>query len=53
MNSDGELQFHGPGPGFRARLETAEFDQALEDRVIFWNGSAGHHAAKKPGRVRS
>jgi hypothetical protein len=50
-----ELHFHGP-PAFFQRLESAEFEQAVRegrgDRV-YWNGSAGHHKAKKPGLVRS
>jgi hypothetical protein len=55
---EGELVFLGqPSPGFRQRLETAEFERAVVegrgDRV-YWNGrQARHQATHLPGEVVS
>jgi hypothetical protein len=54
---EGELVFLGPTPGFRQRLETAEFERSVTEgrgNRIYWNGrQARHQATHLPGEVVS
>jgi hypothetical protein len=57
INGSDELEFFERPAGFLARLESSQFERAIQegrgDR-LYWNGSSKkRHATHKPGQVRS